>query len=106
MPMEQLTIELPAEFKAYLVAEAARQGVSVSDFVRERIDVLSPDDERAVADLLNETAEALADARRSMRRSRENAEAVIAELRAEREARSRNTPPGTATSPGESRGEA
>jgi len=79
---ERITILGTPEFKAFLVREAEKEGVSVSQFVRQRCEN-SPQtqDEELLAAMVEEVKLATARAAGSLEKGLSDAEQVLAELR-------------------------
>lgn len=79
---ERITILGTPEFKAYLIREAKREGISVSQFVRQRCEK-DPQiqDEEMLATLIKEVKTATAKASASLDKGLSDAAQVLAELR-------------------------
>ncbi|CAB1082931.1 hypothetical protein D1AOALGA4SA_10522 [Olavius algarvensis Delta 1 endosymbiont] len=80
---ERITILGTPDFKAFLIREAKKEGVSLSQFVRQRCEkepVLS-EDEELLAALLKEVGEATARAKDSLEKGLADAEQALAEIR-------------------------
>ena len=79
---ERITILGTPEFKAYLVREAKREGISVSQFVRQRCENKpQTQDEEILATLIEEVRTATAKASTSLEKGLSDARQVLAELR-------------------------
>jgi hypothetical protein len=79
---ERITILGTPEFKAYLVREAKREGISVSQFVRQRCENKPQTrDEEMLAILLEQVKAATAKASTSLEKGLLDARQVLAELR-------------------------
>ena len=79
---ERITILGTPEFKAYLVREAKREGISVSQFVRQRCEKKTQtQDEEILATLVQEVRLATAKASASLEKGLSDARQVLAELR-------------------------
>lgn len=80
---ERITILGTPEFKAFLGEEAVKEGVSVSELVRNRCQAVPPsDDETALKELILLASEATKRAVTSLDKGINDAESVLAELRA------------------------
>jgi hypothetical protein len=85
MKSERVVLLTTPEFKRFLVEEARREGISVAELVRARCGRRGAgQDEVALAALTAELRRAVAAANRSLRSGLDEAEAVLAELRATR----------------------
>jgi hypothetical protein len=79
---ERITILGSPDFKAFLTREAKKEGVSVSQLVRQRCEDKSPrQDEKLLAALVKELGEATAKAKLSLEKGLADAETVLSELR-------------------------
>ena len=79
---ERITILGTPKFKAFLVREAKREGMSVSQFVRQRCENRpQTQDEEILATLVEEIRTATAKASASLEKGLSDAEQVLAELR-------------------------
>jgi hypothetical protein len=80
---ERITILSTPEFKAFLGEEAMKEGVSVSELVRSRCQAVPPsDDELVLKELILLASDATKRAVKSLDRGIDDAESVLAELRA------------------------
>jgi len=86
MKTERVTLLTSPDFKAYLGAEAAREGVSVAELVRSRCERKPDADEAMLAALALELRRAVGEAQASLRDGLTEAQAVLSELRARRQA--------------------
>jgi GAF domain-containing protein len=84
MKTERVTLLTTPAFKAFLTAEAARDGVSVAELVRVRCEQRPSADEELLQHLAAELRTAVAQAKKSLRSGLDEADAVLAELRARR----------------------
>ena len=88
MKTERVTLLTSHEFKAFLCAEAAREGVSVAELVRKRCEtrVKSPPDpdEILLAALAGELREAALQAQAALKEGLHEARAAVNELRERR----------------------
>jgi hypothetical protein len=86
MKTERVTILAAPAFKAFLVAEAEREGVSVGELVRRRCEPRpaahgdADDDAATLRALAAELSRAVQDARRSLREGLAEAEAALGAL--------------------------
>jgi hypothetical protein len=91
MKTERVTLLASPDFKAFLGAEARREGVSVGELVRRRCEPRAPEDPRpteeemALIALTGELNLAVTKARQALNAGLEEAHEVLAELRAARE---------------------
>jgi hypothetical protein len=86
MKTERVTLLTSPDFKAFLGAEAAREGVSVAELVRSRCERKPDADEAMLAALAGELRKAVREAQVSLRDGLAEADAVLTELRARRHA--------------------
>ncbi len=86
MRTERVTLLTSPEFKAFLGDEAAREGVSVAELVRSRCERKPDADEAMLASLATELRNAVREAKASLKSGLAEAESVMAELRARRQA--------------------
>ena len=84
MKTERVTLLTSPDFKAYLGAEAAREGLSVAALVRSRCERKPDADEAMMAALAAELRLAVGEAQASLRAGWAEADAVLSELRARR----------------------
>jgi hypothetical protein len=71
------------DFKAFLIREAKKEGVSLSQLVRQRCErkPLNREDEELLAALVKEVGEATARAKASLEKGLADAERALAEIR-------------------------
>lgn len=74
-------------FRNWLQKEAKKAGISVGELVRRRCEGASREEEEAVAELAAQLRKEVRNAQSSLRSSLAEAEALIAELRSNRERR-------------------
>ena len=86
MKTERVTLLTSPDFKAYLGAEAAREGVSVAALVRNRCERKPDADEAMLTALAAELHRAVGEAQASLKAGWAEADAVLSELRARRQA--------------------
>ena len=89
MKTARLTLLTTPEFKAFLGAEAARDGISVAELVRSRCEQRPDADEAMLAALAVDLREAVREAQASLKDGLAEADAVLAELRAGRKVAAR-----------------
>ena len=75
------TILTTPDFKAWLAREAKKEGISVSELVRQRCQAKPSKDEALLAALAAEVRDAAQKAEASLTRGLSDAESVLAELR-------------------------
>jgi hypothetical protein len=80
MKTERVTILAAPAFKAFLTAEAEREGLSVGELVRRRCERRPSDDEATLAALAVELTRAVREARRSLQQGLAEAQAVLDDL--------------------------
>lgn len=80
---KRITILGTSDFKAFLTREAKKEGVSLSQLVRERCEKKpsSSEEEELLAVLLKEVGEATTRAKLSLEKGLSDAEKVLAEIR-------------------------
>ena len=79
---ERITILGTPDFKAFLTKEAKKEGVSMSELVRQRCTQKpATEDEELLAVLVAEVNQATAKAKKSLDKGLKNAEKVLAEIR-------------------------
>ena len=86
MKTERVTLLTSPDFKAFLNVEARREGVSVAELVRARCERRPSDEEAILVELTAELNKAVADAKKALKGGLDEAQAVLAELRANRQA--------------------
>jgi hypothetical protein len=84
MKTERVTLLTSPDFKAFLNAEALREGVSVAELVRSRCERRPTDEEAILAALTGELNQAIVEAKKSLKSGLDEARAVLAELQAKR----------------------
>ena len=79
---ERITILGTPDFKAFLVKEAKKEGVSMSELVRQRcIRKPADQDEELLAALVNEVNKATVRAKKSLEKGLGDAERILADIR-------------------------
>jgi hypothetical protein len=86
MKTERVTLLTSPQFKAFLNAEALREGVSVAELVRTRCESRPNDEEAILAALTVELNIAIAEAKKSLESGLDQARTVLNEIRTQREA--------------------
>jgi hypothetical protein len=86
MKTERVTLLTSPDFKAFLNAEARLEGVSVAELVRSRCERRPSDEEAVLAGLTKELNRAVGEAKAVLKDGLDEAQAVLAELRAKRAA--------------------
>ncbi len=81
MKTERVTLLTSPDFKAFLGAEAQREGVSVAELVRSRCERRPTEEEAVLATLTAELQQAVAAAKKSLRSGLDEAQSVLLELR-------------------------
>ena len=83
---ERITILGTPDFKAFLIREAKKEGVSLSQLVRQRCEKkpVNSEDEELLAVLIKEVGEATARAKASLEKGLADAENVLAEMRGDK----------------------
>ena len=84
MKTERITLLTSPDFKAFLSAEAIREGVSVAELVRTRCERRPTDEEAILVELTGELNKAVIEAKRSLKSGLDEAQSVLTELRAKR----------------------
>ena len=80
---ERITILGSPDFKAFLMSEAEKEGVSVSQLVRSRCEKESADaDDELLLELVAEVRASTTTARKSLEKGLKEAESTLKELRA------------------------
>ena len=82
MKTERVTVLTSPDFKAFLSAEAHREGVSVAELVRARCERRSSDEEADLAALTVQLREAVGEAKAALKKGLDEARIALAELRA------------------------
>lgn len=86
MKTERITFLAAPEFKAFLAAEAVREGLSVGELVRRRCERRPSEDEVALAALTAELRKAVAAAKDALRDGLHEVQGTLHELAAKRAA--------------------
>jgi hypothetical protein len=84
MKTERVTLLTSPDFKAFLNAEAHREGVSVAELVRTRCERRPSDEEVMLAELTRELQRSVDVAKRSLKSGLDEAQAVLQELSLQR----------------------
>ena len=84
MKTERVTLLTSPDFKAFLSAEARREGVSVAELVRTRCQRLPTDEEAVLVALTGKLKKSIGEAKKALDGGLDEAQAVLAELRAKR----------------------
>jgi hypothetical protein len=85
MKTERVTLLATKEFKRFLETQAKKEGVSVSELVRNRCEDGVSENEQLLVELTAQVAQALLEGRNALKKANEKAESVIKELRAKRQ---------------------
>ena len=88
MKTERVTLLTSPDFKVFLNSEAQREGISVAELVRRRCERRVSDDEAILVAMTGDLNKAVAEAKVSLQSGLDEAQAVLAELRAGRAAAS------------------
>jgi hypothetical protein len=86
MKAERVTLLTSPDFKAFLNAEALREGVSVAELVLPRCERRPTEEEAILVALTGELNKAVLEAKKSLKSGLDEAQAVLAELRGQRQA--------------------
>lgn len=89
MKTERLVLLTTPAFKAYVGKEARREGVSVAELVRRRVQPAANDDEAVLIDLTAQLRTAIEEAQQSADLALAEVESILLELRQKRRASSR-----------------
>jgi hypothetical protein len=84
MKTERITLLTSPDFKAFLSAEAVREGVSVAELVRTRCERRPTEEEAILAGLTGELNKAVVEAKKALKSGLDEAQAVLSEIRARR----------------------
>jgi hypothetical protein len=84
MKTERVTLLTSPDFKAFLNAEAQREGVSVAELIRTRCERRPTDEEAVLVELTGQLRKAVGEAKRSMKDGLDEAQAALRELQAKR----------------------
>ncbi|MEQ1879620.1 MAG: hypothetical protein ABL878_01465 [Burkholderiales bacterium] len=85
MKTQRVTLLTSPDFKTFLSKEARLEGVSVAELVRSRCERRPSQDEAVLGALTSELNKAVAAAKKTLKSGLDEAQAVLAELRARRE---------------------
>ena len=86
MKTERVTLLTSPDFKAFLRVEAKREGVSVAELVRTRCERRLTEEEAILVALTGELNKAVGEAKKALKGGLDEAQAVLAEIRAKRPA--------------------
>lgn len=89
MKTERLVLLTTPAFKAYVGKEARREGVSVAELVRRRVQPAANEDEAVLIDLTAQLRTAIEEAQQSADLALAEVESILLELRQKRRASSR-----------------
>jgi hypothetical protein len=89
MKTERLVLLTTPAFKTYVGKEAKREGVSVAELVRRRVQPAANEDEATLVQLTAELRTAVEQAQKSAEQSLAEVEAILDELRQKRRAPAR-----------------
>jgi hypothetical protein len=81
---ERVTLLTSPDFKAFLNAEARREGISVAELVRARCERRPTEEEALLATLTVELNHAVGEARKALQAGLDEARGVLVDLRARR----------------------
>jgi membrane-bound lytic murein transglycosylase len=84
MKTERVTLLTSPDFKAFLNAEAHREGVSVAELVRTRCERRPSDEEAMLAELTRELQQSMVVAKRALKNGLDEAQAALKELSLQR----------------------
>jgi hypothetical protein len=85
MKTHRVTFLTSLDFKSFLTDEARREGVSVAKLVRSRCERRPTQNKAVLGMLTGELHKAIAAAKKTLHRGLDEAQAILAELRAKRE---------------------
>lgn len=85
MKSERITVLGTPEFKAYLTAEAEKEGISVSELVRRRCEQAPSQEEEMLATLAAELKRSVTQAKQSLTEGLQAVQDALAESQSERE---------------------
>jgi len=89
MKTERLVLLTTPAFKAYVGKEAKREGISVAELVRRRVQPAANEDEATIVELTTQLRSAVEQAQKSAEQSLAEVEAILLELRQKRRAPAR-----------------
>lgn len=84
MKTERVTLLTSPDFKAFLNAEAHREGVSVTELVRTRCERRLSDEEAMLAELTRELQQSMVAAKHALKGGLDEAQAILSELSLQR----------------------
>jgi membrane-bound lytic murein transglycosylase len=84
MKTERVTLLTSPDFKAFLNAEAHREGVSVAELVRTRCERRPSDEEAMLVELTRELQQSMVVAKRALKTGLDEAQAALKELSLQR----------------------
>ena len=84
MKTERVPLLTPPDFKAFLNAEAHREGVSVTELVRTRCERRLSDEEAMLAELTRELQQSMVAAKHALKGGLDEAQAILSELSLQR----------------------
>ena len=82
MKTERVTLLTTPEFKTFLSSEAKREKKSVAELIRTRCEQRPSEDDALLASLMDELRKRVGEAKQSLKDGLDEAESVLAELRA------------------------
>jgi hypothetical protein len=89
MKTERMVLLTTPAFKTYVGKEAKREGISVAELVRRRVQPAANEDQAALAELTTQLRSAVEQAQKSADQSLAEVEAILLELRQKRRAPAR-----------------
>lgn len=89
MKTERLVLLTTPAFKTYVGKEAKREGISVAELVRRRVQPAANEDEATLVELTTQLRGAVDEAQKSAEQSLTEVEAILLELRKKRRAPAR-----------------
>lgn len=89
MKTERLVLLTTPAFKTYVGKEAKREGISVAELVRRRVQPAANEDQAALVELTTQLRSAVEQAQKSADQSLAEVEAILLELRQKRRAPTR-----------------
>jgi hypothetical protein len=89
MKTERMVLLTTPAFKTYVGKEAKREGISVAELVRRRVQPSANEDQAALAELTTQLRSAVEQAQKSADQSLAEVEAILLELRQKRRAPAR-----------------
>jgi hypothetical protein len=85
MKTERLVLLTSPAFKTYVGKEAKREGISVAELVRRRVQPALKEDEATLVELTAQLRKAVDEAQKGAQQSLAEAEAILSELRRKRQ---------------------